>query len=77
MVLLILPYLFLRDYYLSLACTLSTAIWIIALFNYYISVAMDQPFKKRFAEMAALSFGIAGLSFLIGHLLRVVLGVEL
>jgi hypothetical protein len=37
---------------------------------------MDQPFKKRFAEMAALSLGIAGLSFLIGLALRVVLDVE-
>jgi hypothetical protein len=37
---------------------------------------MDQPFKKRFAEMALLSLGIAGLSFLLGLVLRVLLGVE-
>jgi len=37
---------------------------------------MDQPFKKRFAEMAILSLGIASLSFLLGFLLRVILGVE-
>lgn len=37
---------------------------------------MDQPFKKRFAEMAILSLGVAGLSFLLGLVLRVVLGVE-
>jgi VIT1/CCC1 family predicted Fe2+/Mn2+ transporter len=75
-ILLIMPYLVLSNYYVSLACTLSTVVLIIALFNFYISVAMDQPFKKRFAEMAILSFGIAGLSFLVGHLLRVLLGVE-
>lgn len=75
-VLLIVPYLVLGNYYLSLACTLSVVVLIIAFFNFYISVAMDQPFKTRFAEMAGLSFGIAGLSFLIGLALRVVLGVE-
>jgi VIT1/CCC1 family predicted Fe2+/Mn2+ transporter len=73
---LIVPFLVLSNYYVSLACTLSTAVLIIALFNFYISVAMDHPFKKRFAEMATLSLGIAGLSFLIGLVLRVLLGVE-
>jgi VIT1/CCC1 family predicted Fe2+/Mn2+ transporter len=75
-VLLIAPYLLLPNYFVSLACTLSAAVLIIALFNFYISVAMDQPFKKRFAEMAILSLGVAGLSFLLGLVLRVALGVE-
>ncbi len=75
-VFLIAPYLLLPNYFVSLACTLTIAVLIIALFNFYISVAMDQPFKKRFAEMAILSLGVAGLSFLLGLVLRVVLGVE-
>lgn len=75
-ILLIVPYLVLSNYYVSLACTLSTAVLIIALFNFYISVAMDRNFKKRFAEMAALSLGIAGISFLLGLALRAFLGVE-
>ncbi len=75
-VLLILPYLLLSNYYVSLACTLSAVIAIIAVFNFYISVAMDQPFKRRFAEMAILSLGVAGLSFLVGIGLRVLLGVR-
>lgn len=75
-VLLILPYLVLPNYYMSLACTLLTAIMIIALFNFYISVAKDLPFKRRFAEMAGLSLGVAGLSFLVGLALRLFLGVE-
>ena len=75
-VLLILPYLFLKNYYAALICTLVTAVGIIAVFNYYISVAKDQPFKKRFLEMAGLSLGVAGLSFLAGLVLRVFLGVD-
>ena len=74
---LILPYLSLANYFLSLACTLAAAVTIIALFSYYIAVARDEPFKKRFLEMAGLSLGVAGLSFVVGLLARSVLGVEI
>ena len=74
--LLILPYLVLRNYYLCLGCTLAEAILIIALFNYYISVAKDEPFRTRFFEMAGLSLGVAAISFLIGFLMRTFLGVD-
>jgi len=73
---LILPYLVLANYYLCLGCTLAGAVLVIALFNYYISVAKDEPFKKRFVEMAGLSLSVAAISFLIGFLMRVLLGVE-
>lgn len=73
---LILPYLLLKNYYLCLGCTLTGAVVIIALFNYYISVAKDEPFRKRFTEMAALSLGVAAFSFLIGFLMRTLLGIE-
>jgi VIT1/CCC1 family predicted Fe2+/Mn2+ transporter len=49
--LLVLPYLVLKNYYLCLGCTLAGAVSIIAVFNYYISVAKDEPFRKRFLEM--------------------------
>ena len=76
-VLLILPYLLLENYYLCLAVTLAGAVAIIALFNYYISVAKDESFKRRFLEMAGLSLGVAGLSFVVGLLIREFLGVEI
>ena len=75
--LLILPYLILENYYLCLACTLAGAIIIIALFNYYISVAKDKPFGKRFLEMAGLSLGVAAFSFLIGFLMRTFLHIDI
>lgn len=74
---LILPYLVLENYYLCLACTLAGAVIIIALFNYYISVARDEPFRERFLEMAGLSLGVAAFSFLVGFLLRAFLGVDI
>jgi VIT1/CCC1 family predicted Fe2+/Mn2+ transporter len=73
---LILPYLLLSNYYVSLACTLVAALGIIALFNYYISVAKSEPFKGRFLEMAGLSLSVAGFSFLVGLLLRTLFGIE-
>lgn len=75
--LLILPYLLLGNYYLCLGLTLAIAVLIIALFNYYVSVAKDEPFRRRFLEMAGLSLSVAGFSFLIGLLMRVFLGVEI
>ncbi len=74
---LILPYLVLTNYYICLGCTLAGAVLIITLFNYYISVAKDEPFKKRFLEMALLSFGVAAFSFFIGLLMRSFLGVDI
>ncbi len=75
-VILIAPYLLLDNYYICLALTLLAAVAIIALFNYYVSVAMDKSFKARFLEMAGLSLGVAALSFVIGFVVRKVLGVE-
>jgi VIT1/CCC1 family predicted Fe2+/Mn2+ transporter len=74
--LLILPYLLFDNYYLDLAWTLVTAVLIIAAFNYYISIAKDEPFRRRFLEMAGLSLGVAAISFVIGFLIRELLGIE-
>jgi VIT1/CCC1 family predicted Fe2+/Mn2+ transporter len=71
-----LPYLLIENYYIDLAIALGTAILIIAAFNYYISVAKDEPFRPRFLEMAGLSLGVAAFSFVIGYLIRQFLGIE-
>ncbi len=75
-VLLILPYLLWDNYFVCLGFTLLAALLIIAAFNYYISVAQEVSFKHRFLEMSGLSLGVAGLSFLVGFLLRTFLGIE-
>ena len=61
---------------MSLACTLTAAIAIIAAFNYYIAVARSEPFKTRFLEMAGLSLSVAGFSFLVGFVMRTLFGVD-
>lgn len=62
---LVLPFLFNLGIYLALALSLGTAILIIALFNYYISVAKNESFKARFLEMAWISIWVAIFSFLL------------
>lgn len=74
--LLVLPYLLFASYYLDLALTFSVAVLIIAVFNFYISVAKDEPFGRRFTEMALLSFSVAALSFGVGFVARKLLGVD-
>ncbi|NIS80308.1 MAG: rubrerythrin family protein [Anaerolineales bacterium] len=74
--LLILPYLLLSNLFLALGLTLSTAVTIIAAFNYYISVAKDLPFRDRFLEMAGISLGVAIFSFAVGALLRSLFGFD-
>ncbi|MEW6067101.1 MAG: VIT1/CCC1 transporter family protein [Nitrospirota bacterium] len=73
---LILPYLFLKNAFVCLSFALATSIVIIAFFNYYVSVAKDLSFRKRFIEMTALSLGVAAVSFFIGFLLRSFIGIE-
>jgi VIT1/CCC1 family predicted Fe2+/Mn2+ transporter len=73
---LILPYLVLENYYLCLTCTLVAAVLIIGSFNYYVSVAKDEPFKRRFLEMAGLSLGVAALSFFVGLVMRTFFGID-
>ncbi len=43
--------------------------------NFYISVAKDLSFKRKFSEMASLSLSIAVISFGMGYVVRTFLGV--
>ena len=76
---LIAPYLlFPTDQFIpALVCMLVVVVLIIAGFTYYTSVAQDQPFKRRFLEMAGISITVAVLSFIVGILAKRFLGVDL
>lgn len=76
--LLILPYLLFppKGYLFALGTMLAVVVLIIVIFNYYIAVAKDLPFKRRFAEMACISLGVAALSFVVGLLVKMWLGVD-
>lgn len=75
--LLVTPFLIFNQYILALGVSIGIAILIIAIFNFYISVAKDFSFKKRFFGMASVSIGVAIISFLIGYVVKTFIGVEL
>lgn len=74
---LIFPYLIIGHYLICLAVTIFNALLVISVFTYYVSVAKDLSFRKRFVEMAAISLGVALFSFGIGYVIRLFLGVDI
>ena len=76
-VLLVAPYFIFQNIYFALGLTVFNAVILIVIFTFYISVAQDLSFKKRFIEMASLTLGVAALSFGIGFLIRQFLGIEI
>jgi VIT1/CCC1 family predicted Fe2+/Mn2+ transporter len=75
-ILLITPYLFFKNIFVCLGMVLAVAIFIIFVFTYYISVAKELDFKKRFLEMAGISLGVAAINFGIGLIVRKVFGIS-
>jgi VIT1/CCC1 family predicted Fe2+/Mn2+ transporter len=73
---LIAPYLLFTDYRMSFVATLIFAILVIGIFSYYVSVIKGLSFRGRFAEMAAISLGVALISFVLGALIRTFLLVD-
>lgn len=78
-ILLLLPYAILPDkqFTLALVIMLLLVVLIIAAFNYYIAVAKDLSFKDKFKEMSLISLSVAGVSFLIGLLVKKFLGIDI
>jgi len=76
-ILLVLPYLLFSSYVHALIAMLIVVLLVIAGFNFYIAVAKNESFKTRFWEMTLISFGVAGISFAIGVVVRLWLGLEI
>ena len=76
--LLVLPYLLfpISMYVPAFAVMIATVILIIMFFNYYISVAKEEPFLKNFVTMAGISLTVAIISYVIGILAKELLGIE-
>lgn len=74
---LVTPYFLLPNLFVSLGLALVVSLIMISFFNFYIAVAKNLSFKKKFWEMAGISLGVAGLNFLIGLLMRKYLKIEI
>ncbi len=73
---LVAPYLIFTSPFVALLVALFDSIVIVFLFTYYLSVANDQPFRKRFVEMVVLSTVVGLISFGLGYLVRILFGIE-
>jgi VIT1/CCC1 family predicted Fe2+/Mn2+ transporter len=74
---LILPFLTLENPYVCLSVTLAVAIFVILLFNLYVSIAKEVNFKRRFTEMAILSLSVAFISFAVGYAIRIIFKIDI
>ncbi|MDD3335348.1 MAG: VIT1/CCC1 transporter family protein [Eubacteriales bacterium] len=76
--LLVLPYLLFPNelYVAAFVVMIAVVLLIILFFNYYISVAKEEPFMRRFGEMAVISMSVAVISFVIGLLAKSLLGID-
>lgn len=78
--LLVIPYLLLTDnseiifglepHIQALIITFIIGLLIIAMFNFYVSVAQDKSFNRRFIEMVIILLIVTMISFLVGLILR-------
>ncbi len=75
--LLVFPYFLFSSTKIAMVVMLGMTLLIIATYNYYISVAKEVNFRKRFLTMALISLGVAAVSFGIGFLAKTWLGVSI
>ncbi len=74
---LIMPFFLISSPFMSLIASIAISIFIIAGFSFYIAVAKGVEFWSRAVEMSAIALSVAGISFLIGFLVRIYLGVDI
>ena len=75
-VFLVAPYLIFTSPFVALIVAVIDSIFVVFIYSYYISVANDQPFRKRFWEMVVLSTVVGLISFGLGYLARIIFGIE-
>ncbi len=74
--LMVYPFFVFSNHFVSLGATIINVVVVILFFTYFISVVKEVSFKKRFAEMIAISLGVAAISFGIGLALRLFLNID-
>ena len=73
---LVVPYLVFTSPFVALIVAVVDSVLVVFLYSYYISVANDQPFRKRFWEMVILSTVVGLISFGLGYLVRIMFGIN-
>lgn len=74
---LVLPFFLMPNVPLALGAMAAVILALIAGFSFYSSVLFDRAFTRQMGEMVALSLGVAGVSYLLGSLVRSLTGLSL
>ncbi len=73
---LVLPYLLTSNYIVALFLAIGFSIILVGIFNFYISIAKELEFSKRFWEMIVIIFSVSLLTFIIGFFIKKFLAIE-
>jgi VIT1/CCC1 family predicted Fe2+/Mn2+ transporter len=73
--LLVAPYFIFGNYLVSLGVTLFDAVLVVFVFTFFISVVQELRYRTKVAQTLAISFGVAGISFVVGLLVKIFLNV--
>jgi VIT1/CCC1 family predicted Fe2+/Mn2+ transporter len=73
--LLVAPYFIFNNYLMSLGVTLFDAVLVVFVFTFFISVVQELRYRTKVAQTIAISFGVAGISFVVGLLVKMFLNV--
>jgi len=74
--LLVLPYFIIPSINLALSAMFMSAFIAIVIYNFYIAIAKGQSFYKRTAQMLAVTFSVAFISYLIGYVVHHYFGIN-
>lgn len=76
-ILLLSPFIFMKNVYWALLVCLITGSIIVGAFNFYYAIVKSESFWKRFLEMLGVSTSVAAISFGIGWLLKYFTGINI
>lgn len=74
---LVTPFFVFSSAFAAISVTIAIALLIILFFTSYLSVVKDYEFFSRFLEMAAISLGVAAVSFGIGFAIKEFFGLQI
>lgn len=75
-IILVSPYALIADAYLAVGAMFGLSMLLILGLSFYSSVLFGRDFKRQTGEMLLFSLGVAGIAFLLGSLVRLVMGVK-
>ncbi|MGL4254093.1 MAG: VIT1/CCC1 transporter family protein [Fusobacteriaceae bacterium] len=75
--LLVFPYFLEINRFFSLGLMVSVDVFLVFIFNYYVAITTEVNLWKKFSRMTLIVLSVAFISFIIGYLAQIFLGVKI